>query len=155
MTMVAALLLAQSTATMPCPMPVPLPAELSAWTASPRSAGLGTMIKVGKPARLSLTSLGNATLAMTPGKAPKRTTNAGVFGFTIKKPGTYRISLSASAWIDVVAGSSAVTSASHAHGPACSGIAKMVDFSLTPGRYILQLSGAETPNVTAMVSRLS
>ena len=35
-----------------------------------------------------------------------------------------------------------IGSVAHTEGPPCSGIRKIVDFTLAPGRYALQLSGA-------------
>ena len=67
----------------------------------------------------------------------------------------YRIALGAGAWIDVVEDGRAVTSVAHAHGPACSGIHKTVDFDLAPGKYVLQVAGSDAPVATVMVAKLA
>jgi hypothetical protein len=43
-----------------------------------------------------------------------------------------------------------VKSVTHGHGPACSGIRKMVEFEVTQGRYQLQIVNAPTASVHAM-----
>ena len=39
----------------------------------------------------------------------------------------------------------------HGHGPDCTGIRKIVSYTLQPGDYILQLVGSGTPEMTALV----
>lgn len=94
----------------------------------------------------------------TPEKAPAAARETPVYGglyaFTVAQAGEYRIALGGRAWVDVVRSGVAQASVAHGHGPACSGIRKMVDFGLQPGRYLLQLSGAETPDLPLMVARL-
>nr|WP_179220809.1 hypothetical protein [Sphingomonas laterariae] len=41
-----------------------------------------------------------------------------------------------------------------AHGPACSGVRKMVDFRLKAGRHVLQIAGSASPAIALMVTRL-
>jgi hypothetical protein len=43
-----------------------------------------------------------------------------------------------------------VISSAHGHGPDCTGIRKMVDFALTPGRYTVQISANAAPQITVM-----
>ncbi len=47
-----------------------------------------------------------------------------------------------------------LSSVAHAHGPDCTGVRKMVDFRLSPGAYILQLSGATEASLPVMIVRL-
>jgi hypothetical protein len=57
--------------------------------------------------------------------------------------------------IDLVDGNgTAVVSAAHSHGPACSGVHKIVDFVLAPGTYILQISGNADRAGKVLVVRL-
>ena len=44
-------------------------------------------------------------------------------------------------------------STAHGHGPACSTIRKMVDFSLQPGRYVLQISANAEAEISVLVTR--
>ncbi|PZO77611.1 MAG: hypothetical protein DI632_08755 [Sphingomonas hengshuiensis] len=58
------------------------------------------------------------------------------------------------AWIDVVDGTHGVASVDHGHGPACSGIRKMVDFDLPAGTHVVQITGSREDSLTMMVARL-
>ena len=67
--------------------------------------------------------------------------------------------LGSAAWIDVLRdptlGTSGVAppipSVAHAHGPDCTGLRKMVDFDLMPGRHLLQVVGNSTAVLPMMV----
>ncbi|WP_084465566.1 hypothetical protein [Sphingobium quisquiliarum] len=43
-------------------------------------------------------------------------------------------------------------SVAHGHGPNCSGIRKMVDYSLHPGRYTLQIAANSEERLTLLVT---
>ena len=73
--------------------------------------------------------------------------------FQVARAGTYRVALGTSAWIDVVRAGRALPSQAHGHGPACTGIRKIVDFRLTPGRYVLQLSGTMATTLPVLIGR--
>ncbi|WP_374345788.1 hypothetical protein [Phenylobacterium sp.] len=62
------------------------------------------------------------------------------------------MALGAPAWIEVVRDGAAVASIRHSHGPACSGVRKIVVFTLTSGRHLLEVVGASTPTVRMMVA---
>jgi hypothetical protein len=72
----------------------------------------------------------------------------------VTRPGTYRVALGQKAWIDVVRGRAGVASSAHAMGPRCTGVAKLVDFPLRPGRYVMQLTGAPAPTLPATIVRV-
>jgi|SRR5579863_92047 len=76
------------------------------------------------------------------------------FCVAIVEGGNYRVALGSSAWLDLVSHGKAVTSTAHGHGPACTGIHKMVDFPLQPGEYTLQVSANGGPQTTILVVRL-
>ena len=86
--------------------------------------------------------------------APDREPNVFLFGgmvpIEVKKAGKLTVALDSGAWIDLVRDGHAQKSVSHGHGPACSGIRKMVDFDVTPGRYLLQIVNAPTATIHAM-----
>ncbi|ABE63535.1 hypothetical protein Nham_2757 [Nitrobacter hamburgensis X14] len=63
----------------------------------------------------------------------------------VREAGTYRVALDSAAWIDLVRGRQAVISIAHGHGPACTGIRKIVDFPLAPGLYTLQIAANGQP----------
>ncbi len=104
-------------------------------------------------ARLSSTQ--DVRYVVTPEKPGGSVSYGGIFAFTVATPGRYRIALGAGAWIDVLANGKPTTSVAHAHGPACTGIRKMVDFDLSAGRYMLQITGNGAPDLPLMVTKLS
>lgn len=127
------------------------PPELAAWS-NPVSAKPGDKLAIGVATTVALTS----TPHFDP--APAKPSAAGSMGqridFSIVTAATYRVALGAPAWIDVIGNGKPIASTAHAHGERCTGIAKMVDFALTPGRYSLQLSGAKQQRMTVLVARL-
>src|SRR3546814_11240362 len=68
----------------------------------------------------------------------------------VKKAGRLIVALDAGAWIDLVRDGAAQKSITHGHGPACSGIRKMVEYDVTPGRYQLQIGNAPTAAIHAI-----
>lgn len=71
----------------------------------------------------------------------------------IAEAGRYGIAVDGKVWIDVRANGAPLASVGHGHGPACSGIRKVVWFTLSAGTYELALSKAETASVRLLVVR--
>lgn len=141
--------------------PATLPPELAGWpsrrpiTASSDASGLrAATLGIGSAADATLKSTGEIRYVMRPEKPGGSVSYGGLFAFTVEQAGTYRVALGSGAWVDVLKGRSAVTSTAHGHGPDCSGIRKMVDFPLTPGRYTLQIAANGEPAVSLMIARL-
>ncbi|TCP37038.1 hypothetical protein [Sphingomonas sp. BK235] len=135
-----------------------LPAGLDGWTRrAPLAAGTSTrsapVIAVGRGADLRLAPVEQVTPALVPQRVPDEGETAGLALFQVARPGTYRVALGDAAWIDVVRAGHALTASAHGHGPACSGIRKMVDFQLEPGRYVLQLSGTRATSLPVLIAR--
>ena len=147
--MILLALLLQSAAPA-CTAEAPPPVGLEAWkTISAMSMGpIGLNATTG----LMLQSSDKVAFALPPERAPGAGSFAGVYTFNIATPGTYRIALSAGAWIDVVRDGKSIASAAHTEGPPCSGIRKIVDFTLVPGRYTLQLSGAKSAEMRVLIA---
>jgi len=130
--------------------PVCVKAEIvpgfEAWGGAPTPT-----LAVGKPALIKLPAATSVNFS----PALTRPATAGSFGgvipLTIAKEGTYRIALSAGAWIDVILDGEKQKSVAHTHGPACSGITKIVDFTLKPGAYQIQLSEVKAGEIRVMV----
>ena len=66
----------------------------------------------------------------------------------------YRIALGSGAWIDLISNGKPVISIAHGHGPACTGIRKMVDFDLKPGHYTLQISANADQQTSLLIAPL-
>ena len=145
-----------------CPVPAaPLPAGLAAWKQGP-SLAAATDAKSLVSARLTIGRRSEAMLAPTdtvrfvlkPGKPGEPLSKGGMLGVKIARAGTYRVALGTGAWIDLVKRGKALTSVAHDHGPACSGVRKMVDFALKPGAYVLQIEGSKDATAPVLVTRL-
>jgi hypothetical protein len=134
---------------------------LAAWTTPVARAAAGDAahlgdagIAVGQAVQLALLPQAAVTFPLQPGKTGAPGSYAGLLRLTIAEPGTYRIALGTGAWIDVVAHSVAVAAGAHGHGPACSGIHKMVDFPLPAGEYVLQISASAEAQTKVLVVRV-
>jgi hypothetical protein len=112
------------------------------------------MLTLGVPATVSMGSVAKVILATPLGRPAAAGDKGGLLGFHITLGGTYRIALGGKAWIDVVRTGRSLPSVAHAHGDPCSGVTKMVDFTLEPGDYILQLSDTPLPALPVLLTRL-
>lgn len=136
-----------------------LPPELADWA---RDASSKTIYAYGDDLGADWSPLGAARTALPLhkfeslryGVAPDRKPDVHKFGgmipIEVKKAGRLIIALDAGAWIDLVRDGAVVKSLTHGHGPACSGIRKMVEFDVTQGRYQLQIVNAPTASIHAM-----
>lgn len=138
-----------------------LPPDLSGWSkAEPLTAAAtaGTAARasltLGRAAQLRLSPMPAVRYALRPEKTGAPAGNGGLASFAVARAGTYRVALGSAAWVDVVRDGKAAASVAHGHGPACSGIRKMVDFRLTAGRYLLQVAGNADPVIPVMVAAL-
>ena len=69
----------------------------------------------------------------------------------IAAPGSYEILVDHAAWIDLVQGDAALRSTARAQAMPCTTVRKIVDFSLSPGRYVIQLSGTTAASARLLV----
>lgn len=130
----AAPALAAEPVTPACSVPADLSATpLAAWTQPDGDAVAA--IGVGRPVSLVLTD-GGASHALHIGEA-----------------GRYGIAADGKVWIDVIAGGASAPSVEHGHGPACSGIRKIVWFDLAGGTHQLALSKAAAATVRLLLVR--
>ena len=144
-----------------CPAtPAALPAGMEAWsrpttTRAGANAAKATPLAIGSAVTATLMPTPKVAYAIRPEKPGGSVSSGGMFAFTVPAAGRYRVALGSGAWIDVLSGTTPAVSVAHGHGPACSTVRKMVDFDLTPGRYLLQVAGNGTPTLPLMVSRVS
>lgn len=138
-----------------------LPAELAGW-ASPTPLAAATnpgdlakaVVTIGSRIDLALASTPKVSFATTPNKAPAETSSSGMASFTVATPGTYRVVLGTSAWINVAKDGAFQKSVAHTHQFGCAGIRKMVDFALTPGAYVLQIEGGRDAVAGVLIAKL-
>lgn len=147
-------------AASPCPAtPAALPAELAGWSrmvpvAAGASAAGARSLTVGTGMRATLLPRLKLSYAVRPEKPHDAFSYGGLFAFDVPAAGRYRVALGSGAWIDVVRDGRALASVAHDHGPDCSGVRKMVDFDLQPGRHVLQIVGNNAAMLPLMVARL-
>jgi len=109
---------------------------------------------VGQTALISLLPDTEVAYPHTPGKRGSSASHAGLFQVRITEPGTYRVALGAGGWIDIVTHGHAMVATGHSHGPEGStGIRKIIDYNLKPGRYIVQIAANEEPRTTILIVR--
>lgn len=143
-----------------CPAQViVLPPELRGWNRphAVRAGGAATgaaKLDVGIAATTTLLPAPRVTPVVTPEKPVDPARYAGILGFSVPIEGRYRVALGSAAWVEVAHDGAAIASVAHAHGPDCSGIRKMVDFDLLPGRYVLQLSDSASASTKLLIARL-
>ncbi|WP_336968486.1 hypothetical protein [Sphingobium aromaticiconvertens] len=143
----------------PCAAPADLPEALAGWrNPAPATAGnvqaKAVALPPGKAVILALLPTPKVTYPLRPEKPGGSVSFGGLASFTVAQTGTWRVALGSGAWVDVVKNGKAMTSIAHGHGPDCSGIRKMVDYSLTPGRYVLQVAANGTDSLPLLVTRL-
>ncbi|MCM8729625.1 hypothetical protein ACFO8O_01395 [Hephaestia sp. GCM10023244] len=138
------LLIAQAAPAAACDTPVALPAALAGWRSPTRVPGIGKAFTVTARDPKAIRGLA-ATGVDRPGRAA-------LVPIEIATTGTYRVALSEPVWVDVVRDGAVQPAVAHGRGPTCSGIRKIVDFRLVPGRYALQLSAVQTARVRVLIA---
>nr|WP_298798417.1 hypothetical protein [uncultured Acetobacter sp.] len=136
----------------------PLPDALKGWaepaavTAAATPEGLDAVaLTTGKAVAAKLRSTAEMHYAVRPEQPGGQVSSGGMFAFDVPASGTYRVMLGSRAWLDVVQNDKTILSSGHNRGPACSGIGKMVDFPLSAGRAVIEVSGSGKPDMQLMV----
>jgi len=103
---------------------------------------------------VSLVPLADAKLPIPPERAPK--TNESFAGFIQSPPpakaATYKITLSAEGWIDIVQDGRRVESKTSTGVKGCPGVRKSVKFDLAAAPFTVQLSDIEANSVGLVIS---
>jgi len=121
--------------------------ELKAATASPELEPARLLLD--KPVTVSLHPGNDVRFVVAPEKHGDASSFGGMLVVDVREAGSYRIALSAGAWIDVLKDGAAIASSAHDHGAGC----KMVSFSLQQGRHVIQLSGNKQETIEVLVGR--
>ena len=103
---------------------------------------------------LALTPAAEARLPMSPERTPRDpSTFAGYVRLAgMKRPGNYRINLSAEAWINVLWNGQYLKSGAHSGVTDCDGIRKSVNFELPETPFVIQLSGARSDPIRMVIT---
>jgi len=127
--------------------PAPLPPAYAAWAAKSDLDAAGAAADLpkaamvpGKAVTAHLLPTRQVAYVVQPEKPGGSVSKGGMFEVKIDTGGVYRFASGSGAWIDVLKDGKILESVNHMGGPACTGIRKMVDFPLEPGRYVLQIS---------------
>jgi hypothetical protein len=101
---------------------------------------------------LALVAPADAKLPTPPERAPKDGTFAGFTKFTsAPKAGSYTISLSTGAWLDVVQDGHFLKPTAFSGATDCDGIRKTVKFDLSASPFVLQISGARENSLSIAI----
>lgn len=116
----------------------------------------GASVKAPLPLAVVLTLLGfaDAKLPMAPERAPRLPASFAGFVKVAAPPqaGTYKISLSSEAWIDVVQAGHLVKAGPHSGATGCEGLRKSVKFDLAAEPFIVQLSNVAQDSIRMAIS---
>lgn len=141
---------------------VELPADLAGWDApqpliaAKDAAGLNAAeLTLGQAANATLIRTAEVEYPVRPERPGGSVSYGGLFRFAVAEAGTYRVAIGSAAWIDVLSpGNERVQSGKFGHGPECSGIRKMVEFTLSPGIHTLLIAANGQPQMPVLVNRV-
>jgi len=161
MTVLAALLIATASVAIPaadpaCTTAAPLAEPWTSWPQSGQAkAGAQAQdaapLVLGKPVTATLTPAAYLHFVALPAKGAKDG-YGGLFSLALKQAARVGVALDGSAWVDLFTSRTAQTSVDHGHGPACSGIRKIVWFDLPAGRHIVQIAGSKAMTIRVMAA---
>jgi hypothetical protein len=101
---------------------------------------------------LALVAPADAKLPMPPERAPKDGTFAGFTKIAMgPKAGSYTISLSSGAWVDVVQDRHFLKPAAFSGATDCDGIRKTMKYELSASPFLLQISGARENSLSIAI----
>lgn len=131
----------------------PIDKERAALTAPERAKlASGGAAAVPSGMTLALVAPADAKLPTPPERKPKDGTFAGFASFAkAPKAGTYTISLSSGAWIDVVQDGETLKPMEFSGATDCAGIRKTMKYDLAAGPFVVQVSGAAENSISLAV----
>jgi hypothetical protein len=121
---------------------------------TPMRSGATMPQAVGTAVSITLVPDADAKLPAPPSRPPKAAGRYAGFinAAAVPNAGTYRVTLSAAAWIDVVQNVHTLQSAAFSGASGCAGIAKSVKFELVAAPFTVELSGASATALTFVVT---
>ena len=122
--------------------------------ASPISSGAEITQPLAAPVNVTLAPLADAKLPQPPSRAPKQPDSyAGFLRIgSLAKSGTYRITLSQGAWIDVFQDGHDVKSVAFSGAIGCEGVRKSVKFELTTAPFLVELTGNSVSKIAVVIT---
>lgn len=131
----------------------PIDKERAALTAQDRpKIASGADLAVPAGVTLDLKTPSEAKLPSPPERKPKDGTFAGFARFQkAPRAGTYTVSLSAGAWVDVVQDGEILRPMEFSGATDCAGIRKTMKYDLAAGPFVLQISGATENSISLAV----
>ncbi|WP_340314432.1 hypothetical protein [Rhizorhabdus argentea] len=110
-------------------------------------------IDPGETAMIRLSPQRELSYAIAPPLPHAPANHGAILSVDIDEGGRYHVALGAPGWVDMVRDGKALEPVGDRPGPAGSAVAKILDYDLLPGRYVLALSGMADGEVTVMISR--
>jgi hypothetical protein len=139
-----------------------LPADLIGWThrqalpGATKAANLkDATLALGKGVDAVLPATGKVAYLAPPKKPDNPKNHGGLFQFAVDREGAYAVALGSPARIDLMRDKTAIAPASRVDGPSCSTIRQVMNFKLTPGTYVIQVSAYADARLPLMVTRRS
>ncbi|MGC1467586.1 MAG: hypothetical protein WA792_17855 [Pseudolabrys sp.] len=122
--------------------------------ATPIASGGESAQPLSAAVTVTLARFSDAKLPVPPERAPKSPESyAGFIRVpAVPKAGTYRITLSEGAWIDVIQNGHMVKSGAFSGATGCAGIRKSVKFGLAPTPFAIELSGTKSRTISVVVT---
>lgn len=144
-----------------CAADVALPPQYAAWpdarpvASAKDEVGLAAaLFAVGEAIDITLHPDGEVAYLSLPKDGGEASSFGGMASFEVTQPGTYRVALGLSVWVDVVRDGKPAETVAFGRGEDCSPVRKRVEFRLEPGPHVLELSGSTEPGFRLMVIRL-
>ncbi|MEW6435677.1 MAG: hypothetical protein AB1508_00740 [Pseudomonadota bacterium] len=122
--------------------------------AKPTAIASGGAATLGTGENLTLASQNAAKLPQGPSRPPKFPNSYAGF-VTLAAPasaGTYRVTLTHGAWIDVVQDGHLLKPTDHTGAIGCDGLAKSVKFNLTAAPFTVEITSSIAPTITLVVT---
>lgn len=108
---------------------------------------------VDRAVKITLGPPADVRLPMPPGRAPRTDSKAGFVTVAgLQQAGSYRITLSAGGWLDVVQNSRFVKSGAFSGALGCEGVRKSVTFALEAAPFVVQVSGVRADAVGMVIT---
>jgi hypothetical protein len=103
---------------------------------------------------VTLVPFADAHLPMAPERAPRSPNSYAGFVrvSALPKPGTYTITLSQGAWIDVIQDGHELKSITSSGATGCDGVRKSVKFALSTAPFVIELSGTTAHAIAIVVT---